>query len=114
MEHQKLVEEVTVALERYRQTLTPGIYFFAPEVVEGSSSGRIVEKRSDYTDPAEIELFGVTFGFWPNGFAPVGVAPGIWFHTHPFLRSVADLVQAPAAFLEQLKLHVDSRAAGSA
>jgi hypothetical protein len=114
MEHQQLVEEVTVALERYRRTLTPGIYLFASEVVEGSSSGHIVEKRSDYTDPAEIEMFGVTFGFWPKGFAPAGVSPGIWYYTHPFLQSVADLVRAPAAFLEQLKLHVEARTAESA
>lgn len=115
MEKQKLVEEAMSALERYRQILSPGIYLFAPEILDGRASGRIIEERSDYTGPAGVESFGVTFGFWPKGFAPADVPPGVWFHSHPFLKGVSDLERAPATFLEQLKRHVDDRtAAGSA
>jgi hypothetical protein len=109
MENQRLVEEVRAALERYRRTLSPGIYLFAAEASEGSASEQIIEKRSDYTDPAHAQEFGVTFGFWPKGFAPAELPLGKWFLSHPFLQSVKDLDQAPATFLEGLKRHVEAR-----
>ena len=114
MEKQMLVGEVRAALERYRQVLTPGIYLFAAEVVDGRVSEGIIEERSDYPDARGASEFGVTFGFWPKGFVPAGLPTRQWLPDYPFLRSVKDLDQAPATFLEQLKRHVEGRtAAGS-
>lgn len=112
MGNQTLVGEVMSAMERYRQRGTPGVYVFAAEIVDGAMSGRIIEERYDYTDPAEIEMFGVSVGFWPNGFPPVDAPTLQWFHTHPFLKCVKDLERAPVPFLEQLKRYLDSRESG--
>jgi hypothetical protein len=113
MEQKGLIEEVRTMLQDYRETLAPGTYLFAPEVQRGKMTGRIIETRSDnpehYVYPAAPR---VTLGFFPLGFVPASMkgAPPSWLSGYPYLPSLEKLVEAPQAFLEMLRRHMEVRA----
>ena len=112
MEPKELLEEVRNAMEQYRLTLSPGIYLFAPEVMRGKMTGRIIEDRSDY--PSNwicTGKYSVTFGFYPLGFVPKSMqgAPPSWISGYPLLQGLEKLTEAPMAFLDQLNRHLEER-----
>lgn len=112
MDSNQLVTEATLALETYRRLLSPGLYFFAPEVVDGKPTGRIVEEREDYASKADEEKSGVTFGFYPLGFVPDHLKnrPILeWLYRYPFIAGVSQLSQAPESFLEAITQHVNQK-----
>ncbi len=110
MDANRLLGEVSLALETYRRLLPPGIYFFAPEILDGNPTGRIIEEREDYQSKEQAENFGVTFGFYPKGFIPEELKqrPVMeWLYEYPFIARVMDLHQAPESFIEGLTRHVN-------
>lgn len=112
MSSNQLVAEATLALETCRRLLPPGLYFFAPEVVDGKLTGAIVEKREDYSSKEEEERDGVTFGFWPLGFVPDDLKSRPtpeWLYKYPFVGEVSKLSQAPDAYLVAVTQHVNHR-----
>ena len=112
MKKDRLLEEARTAMQRYRLTLSPGIYLFASEIQRGKMTGRIIEDRSDYPphyfDSAEVS---VILGFCPLGLVPKSLkgAPESWLSDYPMLPGLEKLAEAPETFLEQLKRHVEQR-----
>jgi hypothetical protein len=112
MKPKGIIEEVKTLLQQYQLALAPGMYVFAPEVLRGRVTGRIIETRSDhpapFLNPADLR---VTLGFFPLGFVPASLkgAPPSWLSGYPFLPGLDKLAEAPKGFLEQLKRHVEDR-----
>lgn len=106
------VTEATLSLETYRRLLPPGLYFFAPEELDGNPTGRIVEEREDYANKEEEERSGVSFGFWPLGFVPEHLKenprPELQAR-YPLLAGVSMLSQASDHFLEAITRHVNRK-----
>lgn len=109
-----LVAQAKMAMEVYRRTVAPGVYLFLSEVREGKLTGRIIEERNDFPDPADQLKYehGTAFSFWPWGVgadlvagspAP-GQSPKV-----PLITSVAKLHLAPDHFLEMLAQHVNQK-----
>ena len=96
----------------YRCTLSPGVYLFAPEILLGKMTGKIVEDRSEYPahkiNPSQPN---VTLGFCPRGFVPKSLkgAPPSWLSEYPVLQGLEKLAEVPESFLKQLKRHVEER-----
>ena len=111
MEPKGLFAELRTAMEQYRLTLSPGTYLFAPEVLLGKMTGRIIEQMPDPAGQVVPAEFIVTFGFYPLGFVPKSLkgAPPSWISEYPFLLGLEQLAEAPRKFLEQLKGHVEER-----
>lgn len=112
MDANQLLGEVSLALETYRRLLPPGIYYFAPEIQDGEPTGKIIEEREDYQRKEHMETFGVTFGFYPQGFVPENIKQRPvteWLNKYPFIERVMDLSQAPESFIEALTSHVNRK-----
>lgn len=111
MDTNRLLGEVSLALETYRRLLPPGIYFFAAEIQDGKPTGKIIEEREDYQRKEE-ESSGVTFGFYPLGFIPEELRQRPvpeWLYKYPFIARVTDLSQAPESFIEALTHHLNRK-----
>lgn len=104
--------EVSLALETYRRLLPPGIYYFAAEIQDGKPTGKIIEEREDYQNKEHMERYGVTFGFYPQGFIPEDLKQRPvpeWIDKYLFFARVTDLSQAPESFVAALSRHVNCK-----
>ena len=108
---EQILAMAVVGMETYRLKLSPGVYCFGAETLNGKPTGKIVEKNLKHASRAHEQALGILFGFWPDGFGSAKFTREALSAVPPPIMEVNELPLAPERFLTSLQRHVAGKMA---